>query len=222
MSTTSKIHLLLRECLLLVLLSHSKAFHHPSIKHHNPVHCLKSSYYPQLTPQKKDRKSKTICQMGPSTIAIGGAVISAASAILYVSGSEDRERQELYAEWEKAYIEPRVAKWTEEELKDYDGTSDDHGPILMAVDGDVYNVWKGRYLYGPGGIYHILAGRDATRLLAKSMLEEETEEERSQSLSITDRATLETWKFTFMGKYEIVGKLDGFNSSPTSTGTNRR
>ena len=45
--------------------------------------------------------------------------------------------------------------WSEEELRAYDGT-DETGPILMAVKGDVYNVWKGRNFYGPGAEYHII------------------------------------------------------------------
>ena len=169
--------------------------------------------------------------MEPSIIAMGGAVVTAASALLYLSGSEDREKRKKYAEWEaqdrlereererKAYIQPRDY-WTEEELAPFDGRLDEDGPILMAVNGDVYNVWKGRHFYGPGCEYHIFAGRDATRLLARSKLEEETEEERSKSLSIADRATLQGWIYTFKTKYEIVGKLKGFDPSTTTTRTN--
>jgi len=54
---------------------------------------------------------------------------------------------------------------------------DDDGPILFTADGIVFNVYKGRNFYGPYGEYSIFAGRDATRLLARGKLEEETEED---------------------------------------------
>lgn len=171
----------------------------------------------------------TKCYLEP-IIAAGGAIITAASVAIYFSGSEERAKRKQYAEWEQqtrlmqeerarlASIEPREY-WREEDLKSYDGTDED-GPILIAVNGDVYNVWKGRHFYGPGCEYHLFAGRDATRLLAKAKLEEETEEEKCKPLSIADRATLQGWIYTFKTKYEIVGKLKGFDASTTTTRSN--
>ena len=86
-----------------------------------------------------------------------------------MSGSEQRAKRAKYDEWEKmdqdrkqerarlAYLAPRGDPWKEEELKAYDGTRDPDGPILIAVAGKVYNVWKGRHFYGPGGEYSIFA-----------------------------------------------------------------
>lgn len=119
----------------------------------------------------------------------------------WLSGSEGRAKQAQYAEWESqqkqyqaererlAYIEPKDT-WTVDELAQYNG-EDENGPILMAVKGDVYNVWKGRNFYGVGGEYHIMAGRDATRFLAKNRLEEESEEQLKIELNIAERANLE-------------------------------
>merc|ERR1711957_606898 len=98
--------------------------------------------------------------------------------------------------------------WMEEELSVYDG-SDETGPILFAADGMVFNVWKGRNFYGPGCEYHIFAGRDATRLLAKQKLEGETKEELNGKLSVAEKAVLQGWIYTFKSKYEVVGKLEG-------------
>jgi membrane-associated progesterone receptor component len=81
----------------------------------------------------------------------------------------------------------------------------------LAASGTVFNVWKGRHFYGPGCEYHIFAGNDATRLLAKSKLEEETPEERSVPLSIAERANLEGWYWIFKNKYEVCGKLEGYD-----------
>ena len=146
---------------------------------------------------------------------------------LYIDGSEDRKRsnirQEENARYEayqaeraaKAYIEPKDY-WTEEELAQYNGTQDEDGPILFAADGLVFNVYKGRNFYGPGGEYHIFAGRDATRLLARTRVEEESEEESKIPLTVAERAALAGWMFTFKNKYDIVGKLEGFDKSTTS------
>lgn len=52
---------------------------------------------------------------------------------------------------------------TEIQLSLYDGTNKEL-PLYLAIDGDVYDVTQGgRPSYGPGGAYHIFAGRDAAR-----------------------------------------------------------
>lgn len=51
--------------------------------------------------------------------------------------------------------------FTVEELATYDGTDKTH-PIYLAYDGNVYDVSAGYKYYALGGMYHFLAGRDAT------------------------------------------------------------
>jgi membrane-associated progesterone receptor component len=140
----------------------------------------------------------------------------------WMSGADDRAKQVSYAKREAkerayqeererhAYIEPREV-WREEDLQAYDGGRNETGPILLAVKGDVFNVWKGRNFYGKGGEYHIMAGRDATRFLAKNRLEEESDEEKSVDLNIAERANLEAWYWTIKNKYQLVGSLDGYD-----------
>ena len=156
-----------------------------------------------------------------------GVLVVGFAGWLYIDGKDMRERKNLREEEERrikaleeerakrAYIEPKEY-WTEEELAPYDGSQDEDGPILLAADGLVFNVYKGRNFYLPGCEYHIFAGRDATRLLARNKLEEETEEELQKPLSIADRAFLATWIYTFKGKYDIVGKLEGFDPKSTA------
>ena len=106
-------------------------------------------------------------------------------------------KKEYQSERERlAFIVPRD-EWTEDDLKLYNG-DDETGPILLAVKGEVYNVWRGRNFYGPGAEYHIMAGRDATRFLAKNRLDEETDEERRVELNIAERANLEVCKSYYM------------------------
>ena len=62
----------------------------------------------------------------------------------------------------------------------------------------------------------MFAGRDATRMLAKTITEEESEADKQKPLNIGERAALAGWMFTLKNKYDIVGKLEGFDPSTTS------
>ena len=152
----------------------------------------------------------------------GAAILTALAAsgaiALWVSQENDIARlraQRLATEADKgkgvpvnspAYVRPRPL-WREEELRKYDGSASPDGPILLAAEGVVYNVSPARKFYGPGGEYSIMAGRDASRFLAKNSVEEETGEERSVPLNVAERAALSAWTFSFKNKYDTVGKL---------------
>mmetsp|Transcript_16589 Transcript_16589/g.23552 ORF Transcript_16589/g.23552 Transcript_16589/m.23552 type:complete len:269 (+) Transcript_16589:37-843(+) len=185
--------------------------------------------------------SRNILPNNPNDMLLvgGGAAATVTVIGILLERQKHRTQQSQYEQWERksqqlqnerakrAYIEPRDAAnpWTLSELSLYDGTNNDNdndneqqseGPILLAVNGIVYNVWKGRHFYGPGCEYHVFAGRDATRLLAKNRLVEETEEERAIPLSVGEKAALQGWLYTFRNKYEVVGTLEGFDPSETS------
>ncbi|KAI6911910.1 hypothetical protein KC318_g1655 [Hortaea werneckii] len=51
---------------------------------------------------------------------------------------------------------------TDAELALYNGT-DPTKPVLLALNGTIYDVSAGRRVYGPGGSYHVFAGKDAAR-----------------------------------------------------------
>ncbi|KAJ4312956.1 hypothetical protein N0V84_009674 [Fusarium piperis] len=51
---------------------------------------------------------------------------------------------------------------TLDQLKLYDGTDPDR-PLLLAINGTIYDVSNGRRMYGPGGSYHFFAATDAAR-----------------------------------------------------------
>ena len=53
-------------------------------------------------------------------------------------------------------------QYTDADLKKYDGSNPDL-PILLAINGTIYDVTLGRKHYGPGGSYHFFAGADASR-----------------------------------------------------------
>lgn len=95
---------------------------------------------------------------------------------------------------------------TDLELREYNG-QDPEKPVLISAGGSVFNVWTRRDLYGADGPYNIFAGRDATRLLAKGVLEPEPEEEQSKSLSFEERESLADWIAQYETRYVEVGKL---------------
>merc|ERR550525_410661 len=100
-------------------------------------------------------------------------------------------------------LEPRV--WHLEELKEFDG-KDENKPILIGVDGEVYNVWRGRDFYGSQGAYNAFAGGDATRLLAKYIVDKA--EDDGQPLNSMEIDQLNSWKELFRYKYDNVGTLE--------------
>ncbi|EDK43158.1 conserved hypothetical protein [Lodderomyces elongisporus NRRL YB-4239] len=50
---------------------------------------------------------------------------------------------------------------TLQQLSQYDGS---HGSIFLAINGSVFDVSSNRAVYGPGGGYHQLVGKDAARV----------------------------------------------------------
>ncbi|KAF4523698.1 hypothetical protein B566_EDAN011562 [Ephemera danica] len=60
--------------------------------------------------------------------------------------------------------------FTPEELRAYNGTGPE-GRILVAVNGKVFDVTRGRQFYGPGAPYSAFGGRDASRGLATFSVE---------------------------------------------------
>jgi len=62
---------------------------------------------------------------------------------------------------------------TDAELAAYDG-SDTSKPIYLALNGTIYDVTAGRRVYGPGGSYHVFAGKDAARGFITGCFEEDS------------------------------------------------
>ena len=87
------------------------------------------------------------------------------------------------------------------------GRGSDDGPILLAADGLVFNVARGRNFYGPGGEYEVMAGADATRYLARNSVESGDGSGGASPLNLAQRGALATWVFSLKSRYDIVGKL---------------
>mmetsp|Transcript_11278 Transcript_11278/g.11309 ORF Transcript_11278/g.11309 Transcript_11278/m.11309 type:complete len:323 (+) Transcript_11278:64-1032(+) len=84
-------------------------------------------------------------------------------------------------------------------------------PILLGVSGRVLDVsYGGKEHYGPGGGYHLFAGKDASRALAKmSFSDEDVSSHDLSDLDETQLKTLADWerRFIEVKLYPVVGRL---------------
>lgn len=108
---------------------------------------------------------------------------------------------------------PRV--FSEEELATYDGSREHPESlyqILLALNGTVYDVSANPATYGPGGPYHIFAGRDAARAFITGCFKDA--DHLSHDLRGLEPAfvneTIAGWHkfFSGMNKYWSVGTVD--------------
>lgn len=105
---------------------------------------------------------------------------------------------------------PRV--FSPSALAQYDGTKGKS--VYIAVQpkpGEravVFDVTPGASFYGPGGPYHVFAGKNASRGLARVSTAPEDASGPIDSLSASERDTLFQWYEKYMQKYEVIGHLE--------------
>ncbi|EAU85748.1 progesterone binding protein [Coprinopsis cinerea okayama7 len=103
---------------------------------------------------------------------------------------------------------PKHDPFTVDELAQYDG-NDKSKPIYLAIKGTVFDVSRRPEMYGPGGKYHPLAGRDASRALGKGSLEKEDLSDNLEGLDEKQREKVDWWFDFFEKRYNIVGSVVG-------------
>ncbi|KAF1326729.1 Heme/steroid binding domain-containing protein, partial [Globisporangium splendens] len=155
---------------------------------------------------------------GSTLYVSAGVAVAAVLVVKYLNASADAANARAYeaakarqaktkAEAEKkANIKRR--NFTLEELKEFNG--ENGKPIYIGVLDEVYDVSSKRDFYGPGEGYHLFAGRDASRALAKMSFEkEDLDSEDLSDLGFMDQETLQDWvtKFSVYNQYPNVGRI---------------
>ncbi|KAI5641888.1 cytochrome b5-like heme/Steroid binding domain-containing protein [Phthorimaea operculella] len=112
---------------------------------------------------------------------------------------------------------PKIRKdMTVSELRQYDGTQPD-GRVLVAVNGWIFDVTRGRRFYGPGGPYAAFGGKDASRGLATfSVTSSDKEYDDLSDLNSMEMESVKEWEAQFREKYDLVGKLLKPGEEPTN------
>lgn len=100
---------------------------------------------------------------------------------------------------------------TAEQLSKYNGAGD--GSIYMAVQDPfsdevtIFDMTSGKDFYGPGGPYHVFAGKNASHGLAKSSTDSTQVTGDLGQLSEHEKDTHMQWYTKFSSKYPKIGKL---------------
>jgi len=123
---------------------------------------------------------------------------------------------------------PESTEWTRytpRTLALHDGTTPGEdgkeSRILLAINGNVFDVTKGKNFYGPNGAYGNFAGRDASRGMAKQsfalgacvtltqdmLTPLDQPIDTLKDLTDAERKNMADWETHFVGKYPIVGEL---------------
>jgi len=94
------------------------------------------------------------------------------------------------------------------EMAKYNGKDDKR--ILLGINGNVYDVTKGKRFYGPTGPYGLFAGRDASRCFATFSTDPTIVKDEYDDLSDLNSMQMESlseWELQISEKYDHVGKL---------------
>ena len=79
----------------------------------------------------------------------------------------------------------------------------DSEKILLALNGNVYDVSDGKEFYGKNGPYYMFAGKDATFGLGSMSL---TTTKIDRELTESEKKIVMDWERRFKLKYKIVGR----------------
>lgn len=112
---------------------------------------------------------------------------------------------------------PKMKKrdFTLEDLKPYDGNGPE-GRILVAVNGKVFDVTRGKRFYGHGGPYANFAGKDASRGLATfDVLGGKDTYDDLSDLNSFEMDSIREWDMQFTEQYDYVGRLLKPGQEPT-------
>jgi membrane-associated progesterone receptor component len=111
----------------------------------------------------------------------------------------------------------RFTTYTPRTLAKFNGH--DGGRILFAIAGIVFDVTGGKGFYGPDGMYWRVAGRDASRSVAKQSFDLEPLTpidqplDKLDDLTLRERENMKGWTEHFTNRYIICGRLVDNNAA---------
>jgi predicted heme/steroid binding protein len=111
-----------------------------------------------------------------------------------------------------------MRSFAKDELRRHDG-SDESLPILMAIQGIVFDVTSGANFYSKQGPYNQLVGRDASRAVGLMSLEQDDLDAEDDLSELDDAAQFVedlnlVFYETYVRKYPVLGLLDGSRAIP--------
>lgn len=109
---------------------------------------------------------------------------------------------------QKSCLSSNETLFTPEDLKAFDGQDANKG-VYLSFLGTVYDVTRGIKHYGPGGTYHIFAGRDATRAFVTGNFEEDYLLDDVTDLEPAAFSGIREWEQFYQRDYKLVGRLVG-------------
>uniref|UniRef100_A0A1A8JJJ5 Neuferricin n=1 Tax=Nothobranchius kuhntae TaxID=321403 RepID=A0A1A8JJJ5_NOTKU len=115
-------------------------------------------------------------------------------------------------------VDPPVRLLSRHELSLYDGEEGSRG-LYLAILGQVFDVHKGHKHYGPGGAYHVMAGKDVSLAFITGDFTESGLTDDVSSLSPLQVVALFQWLAFYQREYISVGVLIGqfYNESGQPT-----
>ena len=125
-----------------------------------------------------------------------------------IAAGPDKSDENLDEPDENHSVQLTQRDFTIPQLRSFDG-SDPEKPIYVSLKGVVYDVSSASNLYGKGNAYNCMAGREASRAMAKLSFEEtDLSNTRLDDLGAFERGTLDDWveKFQHYKSYPIVGR----------------
>ena len=111
---------------------------------------------------------------------------------------------------------PEIKDMTLEDVKGKVGSTEagDESPILLVINGKVFDVSRGAHMYGPKGSYGVFAGNDCSYCLATGSLDSKDLNKPTEGLSYSEKEALAEWLSFFEGKYDEVGRIVPEASTP--------
>lgn len=148
----------------------------------NPALRQRSTQPPQTTPQDRVNAKVEIEDQGPiislpDLLRIILTLLFASAALSYYLTSGESFLWN-FSPWFlklgalKSYLRGPVLL-TPAELALYNGSSPDL-PIYLSINHTIFDVSASPHTYGPGGSYHVFAGRDATRAFVTGCFADDT------------------------------------------------